>query len=135
MLDNLCSKRLNTIDTPDSKLRDRLRFEQSKEQEGSTTHSSCQRETGSLVDGEKREIKISVIFRPDMTVPKALDFGRRHRCMQADADEHYRILVRLQEKDPEFDKKLQLHYYRKLEVEQILSMSERWKYFSRSIRP
>ena len=61
---------------------------------------------------------------------KAVDFDRRYKGMQAEADDHYRILVKLQEYSSEFDKCLQIHYERKIEVELILGMSDNWQRFA-----
>lgn len=50
--------------------------------------------------------------------------------MQAEADDHYKILVNLQEYSSEFDNQMQIHYDRKIEVESILGMSEHWRRFA-----
>ena len=54
--------------------------------------------------------------------------------MQAEVDDHYKILIELQEFNSEFDKQLQVHYDRKIEVESILGMSEHWQKFAKSIK-
>ena len=57
------------------------------------------------------------------------DFSKRHECMQADADEHYKLLVDMQISDPLFDKMLLDNHNRKRKVEKILGESKNWARF------
>ena len=78
-----------------------------------------------------REIQIRVISQK--SAADAGESTRRHEMMQAEADEHYRILVQLQKIDAEFDASLRTNYDRKREVEAILDMSEHWQMFIKTI--
>lgn len=55
--------------------------------------------------------------------------------MQADADEHYVLLVDMQISDPYFDKMLLENHNRKIEVEKVLKESKNWQRFAKKICP
>ena len=99
----------------DSKLGDRKKNDSAEiEQEDSTEIHTDREKVSWVEDGQK---KVSVVFQTNLPLAEAIDFKRRYQGMQAEADDHYRILIRLQEKDPEFDRHCQVHYDRKIEVE------------------
>ena len=55
--------------------------------------------------------------------------------MQADADEHYKLLVDMQIADPHFDRMLLDNHNRKRKVEKILAESKNWARFTELINP
>ena len=67
-----------------------------------------------------------MVFSDPSLARKDIAFGSRHQNMQAEADEHYRILVHLQQTSPEFRSQLKTFFDRKRDVESALSMSENW---------
>ena len=76
---------------------------------------------------------IKIRFITEQVVDEDAESKRRHDNLQAEADEHYRILVQLQKIDAEFDASIRNNYDRKREVESTLSMSENWHKFIKTI--
>ena len=75
-----------------------------------------------------------MVFQNPLLANKDIAFGSRHQNMQAEADEHYRILVHLQDTSPEFRSQLKIFFDRKKDVESSLNMSENWQRFIRVIQ-
>ena len=103
------------FDSSDSKLGDKKKIESAEIEQEDSTEIHIDREKVSWVEDDQK--KVSVVFQTNLPIAEAIDFTRRYQGMQAEADDHYRILIRLQEKDPEFDRHCQIHYDRKIEVE------------------
>lgn len=61
------------------------------------------------------------------------EFKKRHESMQADADEHYKLLVDMQITDASFDSLLLSNHKRKVKVEKLLAGSRNWQRFVREI--
>ena len=76
---------------------------------------------------------IKIRFITEQVVDEAAESKLRHDNLQAEADEHYRILVQLQKIDAEFDASIRNNYDRKREVESTLAMSENWHKFIKTI--
>ena len=55
--------------------------------------------------------------------------------MQADADDHYKLLVQMQAYDPHFDRMLLENHNRKHKVKRLLSESKNWLRFVKQISP
>ena len=55
--------------------------------------------------------------------------------MQAEADEHYRLLVAMQLSDPVFDRMLMSNHSRKRSVINALKDSDSWQKFIKRISP
>ena len=54
--------------------------------------------------------------------------------MQADADDHYRLLLALQETDSQFNELLKSNHNRRQYVDDILHSSNLWKNFAKTIQ-
>ena len=66
---------------------------------------------------------MKVALRSGLLATEEIESVNRCLSMQAEADEHYQLLVDLQKIDPEFDAWLRLIYDRKREVESTLLTS------------
>ena len=63
------------------------------------------------------------------------EFKKRHESMQAEADEHYNLLVEMQITDPAFDRLLLQNHKRKAKVERALAESRNWQRFVSQVCP
>lgn len=55
--------------------------------------------------------------------------------MQAEADDHYQLLIDMQATDPLFDKMLLENHNRKSKVEKLLGESRNWQKLIKQINP
>ena len=80
-------------------------------------------------------IQISISYPSVKFGTENNQFKKRHESMQADADEHYKLLVDMQVSDPLFDKMLLDNHNRKRKVEKLLGESRNWQRFIKHISP
>ena len=71
-------------------------------------------------------IEIKMVYPTRAFGEDNTEFKKRHESMQADADEHYKLLVDLQAADIDFDRLLHQNHKRKNKVEKILKESRNW---------
>ena len=81
------------------------------------------------------QIQITISYPSEKFGTDNNQFEKRHESMQADADEHYQLLVDMQVSDPVFDKMLLENHNRKRSVENILGKSRSWQQFIKHISP
>ena len=81
------------------------------------------------------QIQITISYPSEKFGTDNNQFEKRHESMQADADEHYQLLVDMQVSDPAFDKMLLENHTRKRSVENILGKSRSWQQFIKHISP
>ena len=80
-------------------------------------------------------VKISIQYPSEKFGTENNQFQKRHESMQADADEHYKLLVDMQVTDPLFDQMLLDNHNRKRKVERILRESRNWQRFIKHVSP
>ena len=78
-------------------------------------------------------VKIKMVYPSKAFGEDNTEFKKRHESMQADADEHYKLLVDMQVTDASFDSLLLSNHKRKVKVEKILAESRNWQRFVREI--
>ena len=77
------------------------------------------------------KVTIKIVYPTKAFGEDNTDFNKRHESMQADADEHYKLLVDMQLTDPVFDRLLLDNHKRKQKVESLLNDSANWQRFVR----
>ena len=87
-----------------------------------------------LESGIEPHFHITEVYQSQFMAKLDVAFSNRHTNMQAEADEHFNILVMLQKVDAEFDQQLRMNFFKKREAYEILAMSENWKRFSKTIK-
>ena len=80
-------------------------------------------------------VEISISFPSQRFGEENSQFQKRHEYMQAEADEHYRLLVDMQISDPLFDRMLLDNHNRKCKVVNALNESATWQKLAKIISP
>ena len=70
--------------------------------------------------------EIRIVYPSEKFGTENNEFSKRHESMQADADEHYDLLIEMQDSDPLFEKLLNENHNRKSKVEKMLADSKNW---------